>query len=125
MGRNGTLKSKKHNYVYKITNLINQKYYYGIHSTDNLDDDYFGSGSAIKQAIKEFGIKNFQKEIIANYPSRKQASDHERLIVNEQLVNANECYNLKLGGDVANNLIRRMSDSVLGDQVITMIQNIF
>ena len=29
---------RKYHYLYKITNLVNNKYYYGIHSTDNLED---------------------------------------------------------------------------------------
>jgi hypothetical protein len=33
-------KQKKYNYIYKTTNLINNKFYIGMHSTDNLDDGY-------------------------------------------------------------------------------------
>jgi hypothetical protein len=38
--------------VYKITNLLNNKYYIGVHSTDDLNDGYLGSGRQIKEAIK-------------------------------------------------------------------------
>lgn len=34
---------KKYNYVYKTTNSINGRFYYGVHSTDDLNDGYLGS----------------------------------------------------------------------------------
>lgn len=58
------LNSKKYNYFYKITNKINRKYYYGVHSTDNLNDGYMGSGVRLLAAFKKYGIKNFYKEIV-------------------------------------------------------------
>jgi len=92
---------KKYNYFYKITNLVNGKYYYGIHSTyKNIKEDYyFGSGSALQKAIKKYGKENFIKEIIADYQTRKEASDHEARIVTFELVKLRECYNCKTGGD--------------------------
>jgi hypothetical protein len=92
---------KKHNYFYKITNLVNGKYYYGIRSFDgNIEDDYyFGSGKILRKSIKKYGKDNFTKEIIADYPTRKEASDHEKRVVNLELIQLKECYNCRTGGD--------------------------
>lgn len=90
---------KKHNYFYKTTNLINGKYYYGIHSTNKLNDGYIGSGRVFISAVKKYGKENFKKEIIADYPTRKEASDHEKLVVTPELIELDECYNFKSGGE--------------------------
>ena len=50
--------------VYKIINKVNNNYYVGSHITENPYDDYMGSGNLIKNAIKKYGILNFEKQII-------------------------------------------------------------
>lgn len=89
---------KKFNYLYKITNNINNKFYYGIHSTNKLNDNYMGSGTLLHEAYNKYGIQNFTKEIICFKPSRKEISELEQKIVNSELVNNNNCYNICIGG---------------------------
>jgi group I intron endonuclease len=55
---------KKYNYIYVIVNLINNKKYVGKHSTDDLNDNYFGSGRILKESIKKHGLPNFKKNIL-------------------------------------------------------------
>lgn len=98
------LNKKKYNYFYKITNNINNHFYYGIHSTDNLDDGYMGSGSRLNYAYKKYGIENFTKEILKFFNTRKECSEYESEIVTEDLVYNDECYNVSCGGDVVNTI---------------------
>lgn len=90
---------KTYNYFYKITNSINNYFYYGVHSTNNLDDGYMGSGKRLHYAYKKYGIKHFKKEILKHFNSSVDAYIYEANIVNEQLVKDNTCYNITLGGN--------------------------
>ncbi len=88
----------KYNYFYKITNQINGKFYYGVHSTIDLEDGYMGSGKSLKDAFKKYGINNFKKEILKFFETADDAYAYEKEIVTEELVKDDNCYNLVLGG---------------------------
>lgn len=83
--------------VYKITNLINLKYYIGVHKTDNPYDNYMGSGPAIKNAIKKYGIDSFKKEILFLYHDEISAYEKEKELLND-VWELSECYNMASGG---------------------------
>jgi len=84
--------------IYKITNTINGRYYIGRHATNNVDDNYMGSGKAIKNAIKKYGIEYFTKEIIAEANSAENLWELERQIVNDIIVKDPLSYNMTYGG---------------------------
>lgn len=90
---------KKYNYFYKITNNLNNHFYYGIHSTDNLEDGYMGSGTRLNYAYKKYGIENFTKEILKFFDTRKECAEYEAEMVTEELIHSKECYNVVGGGD--------------------------
>lgn len=90
--------SEQYHYLYKTTNSANGKYYYGIHSTKNLDDGYLGSGVALKAAIKKHGKDIFEKEILEFFPDRESLLVAEMLLVDEAVVKSSDTYNVSLGG---------------------------
>lgn len=49
-------------YLYRITNLVNNKVYVGMHRSESLDNNYMGSGKLIQQAINKYGVDKFKKE---------------------------------------------------------------
>ena len=82
--------------VYKITNLINGKFYIGVHKTNDPYDSYMGSGVAIKEAIKKYGKVNFYKEILLITESKELAYLEESKLTVDFFDRNN--YNMKLGG---------------------------
>lgn len=88
----------KYHYVYKVINKVNNKFYIGIHSTNDPNDGYLGSGSAIRSAVEKYGKDNFEKIILSTYDTRDEALFEEKRLVTEDLVYNENCYNLKTGG---------------------------
>lgn len=88
----------KQHIIYKTTNLINNKIYVGMHSTDNLNDGYLGSGWILKQAIKKYSKENFKREVLLVLPSRKEAREVEALLVDTEFISRQNTYNLQEGG---------------------------
>ena len=82
--------------VYKITNLLNSKHYIGVHKTTNPNDNYMGSGTAIKSAIRKHGIENFEKQVLAEFDNKEDAYELEYLLTDDYTSSAT--YNMKRGG---------------------------
>ena len=85
-------------YFYKIENLINGKFYYGVHKTKSLSDGYPGSGYALKRDIKLLGIEKFKKYITKFFNSEKEMYLYEEKMITKEVINDENCYNIKLGG---------------------------
>ena len=94
--------SIKYGYIYKTTNLINNKIYIGQHKSTEFDANYMGSGIAIKAAFKKYGKENFKVEVID--ASSNNADELNNLeIYYIQKYNSrdpNVGYNLHCGGNV-------------------------
>ena len=105
---------KKYTYTYQTKNLINNKTYIGVHSTNVIDDGYIGCGinkkssakSQVKRgsnipfvnAVSKYGYDNFKKEILSFYETEKEAYEEEEFLVDEKWVKCKDNYNLKIGG---------------------------
>lgn len=88
--------------IYKTTNKIDGKVYVGAHSTDDLNDGYFGSGKYLKSAVKKYGIENFEREVLFIFDSKEEMFSKERELVNEEFIVCNNTYNIKVGGSGGN-----------------------
>ena len=89
----------KFHIIYRTYNLINKKEYTDKHSTNDLNDGYYGSGVAINKAVKKYGIENFAIEILRFHHSENEAYIDEMHIVNEEYIERSDTYNLAIGGD--------------------------
>lgn len=88
---------RKYHYIYKITR-VDGKFYIGMHSTENVDDNYFGSGKLITRSIKKHGLDKHAKEILEYLPCRLSLKLREQEMVSQEIVDDPLCMNLQLGG---------------------------
>lgn len=85
-------------FLYKTTNTVNGHYYIGVHGTTRLNDNYLGSGTQLKRAIKKYGRSVFVREILETFNTADEAYARELEVVNSNLVRDPNCYNLTRGG---------------------------
>ncbi len=90
--------NKKYHFTYKTTNLINGRYYLGMHSTNRLDDGYLGSGKRLYYELSKYGRDNFKFEILEQFNSREELVQAEINLITEQDLKNPNCLNLKSGG---------------------------
>ena len=81
--------------VYITTNLVNGKYYIGVHKTLNPEDTYLGSGTLLRRAVLKYGREFFKKEVISVYDDPKSAYAEEAALI---ILGDPLCYNIKQGG---------------------------
>ena len=70
-----------------------------MHSTDNVNDDYLGSGYKLRRSVKKYGKENFKLEILEMLPDRRSLKEREKQLVNEDLLKDPMCMNLTIGGE--------------------------
>lgn len=91
--------SKKHYLIYQIINTVNNKIYIGKHITENIDDDYFGSGKYLKHAQKKYGLDKFVKTILFELQNKEEMDLLEKCVVTKEFCDRDDTYNINVGGD--------------------------
>lgn len=84
--------------IYQTTNQINGKKYIGKHKTDNLYDNYLGSGSLLVKSIRKYGRENFKKDILFIFDNESDMNNKEIELITDDVLKNEEYYNIALGG---------------------------
>lgn len=105
---NFNMETEKIRYIYKITNLVNGKTYFGQRTLANgrtfETDTYRGSGKLLLLAYKKYGKENFKREcIIEGHFSQDQINRFEKCIIAVQRLCGKAEYNLADGGQGGDN----------------------
>ena len=87
-----------HHIAYQTIHKPTGRYYLGIHSTENLDDGYLGSGRGFARFRKGKPRSEFHRHIVKEFPTRAEACEWEEATVTEAVVEDPRSLNLKTGG---------------------------
>jgi len=104
-------KQYEYHYIYKTTNILNNKFYIGMHSTNDLNDGYVGSGRRLWRSINKHGKENHITEILEYLPDRESLRYREKEIVNKELINEYLCINLTIGGQGINGSFQNINQN--------------
>jgi len=106
-------------YVYKITNLKNQRYYIGSRTFSIPEkDEYMGSSKVMNNLYNIIGKDNFRKEILFKFKTRKETNIKEHELICFGLENESDLiYNLRKSGyNIDNNInIFNKRNDIWGD----------
>jgi hypothetical protein len=99
--------------VYLTMNMVNGKYYIGVHKTDTpwVFDGYIGCGAKINapstynkgkyqlhSALLKYGTSNFRRVTLKVFDTPEEAFALEALLVSQDFVKQSSNYNMTLGG---------------------------
>lgn len=90
--------NRKFHYVYRI-DRFDGKFYIGLHSTDLMEDGYFGSGTHLSNSVRYHGKDKHSKTILAFFDTRKEAKGYEKLLITDEMRFLDKtCMNIAPGG---------------------------
>ena len=86
-------------YVYKTTDLFNNKIYVGQHKSSEFDNTYYGSGIIIKELLNKYGMQRFNCEVLDWCKSQEELNQKEIFWINKlNCLNESVGYNIATGG---------------------------
>lgn len=85
-------------YIYKTTNLLNDKIYIG-KKKGEFTEKYKGSGKYLKNAINKYGVENFKVEVIEYCETLEEQNEKEKYWIAYYRNKNAEMYNIADGGD--------------------------
>ena len=86
-------------YIYKTTDLRNNKIYVGQHKSDKFDTKYYGSGIKISKLIKKYGVERFTCELLEKCDSAEQLNKKEIYWIDKlNCLDDSIGYNIATGG---------------------------
>lgn len=109
MERQKNASRKKYHILYRTTCIITDRHYTGMHSTDDLNDGYLGSGMILRWSVKKHGKENHIREVLEFCSNRKILREREKEVVNESLLRNPLCMNLSKGGGFDITSMEKMS----------------
>jgi len=68
-----------------------------MHSTNDLEDGYLGSGKQLWHSIRKYGKENHKREILEYFSDRESLRKREEEIITEDFIKDKMCMNLCLG----------------------------
>ena len=90
-------------YVYKTTDLRNNKIYVGQHKSKVFDTNYYGSGIIIKEILNKYGNQVLNCELIEECDTADELNDREIYWINKlNCLDESVGYNLATGGAFGN-----------------------
>lgn len=92
------INNKPYGYIYRNTNMVNDKTYIGMHRKSELDESYFGSGIKIVEAVNKYGKDNFKLEVLQFCYSEDELCKQERYWIAKEREKGKAEYNIANGG---------------------------
>jgi group I intron endonuclease len=102
-------------YVYLITNKINGRKYIGSSRKSQIDFNYYGSGKAIKDALKKYGKDNFQRDIL--WEGKENARDMETYFLEKTDAANNPLYYNMTNDARGNNLHKEETKKTVSEKL--------